>query len=76
MDTITERRRTDVKGRVARMTFPAREALTDFIGDFPCNLIGHHWVEIPRVLRVSRHSDGARMRFKCSRCYLTGGFSN
>jgi hypothetical protein len=47
-----------------------------FLEDFPCNMIGHHWVEVPEVLRRSSRNDGKRLRFKCSRCYMTGGFSS
>jgi hypothetical protein len=80
MFTVThERRRRDLHGRVARATWPARQKLHEFageLGDLPCRILGHHWVEVPELLRRSSHSDGKKMRFKCSRCYLTGGFSN
>ncbi len=51
---------------------PLVEALDEFLHWFPCNIIGHHWVEIPESLRGGR--DRTRLRFRCSRCYLTGGF--
>lgn len=72
-DTGRERRRRDLPGRVARAAFPVRHSVGAFIEGFPCNVIGHHWVEIPRSLRRSTVSDGHRMRFKCSRCFLMGG---
>lgn len=53
-----------------------KAAITGWLEDFPCNVVGHRWVEIPAVLRRSRKSDGHRMRFRCSRCSMTGGFSN
>ena len=72
----TERRRRDLSGRFGRATFPARQAAQDFLEGFPCNLIGHRWVEVPEALRRSVRNDGKRLRFKCSRCYMTAGFSN
>jgi hypothetical protein len=71
-----DRRRHDLAGRVARATYPIRFVANSWIGDFPCNIIGHHWVEIPKTFRISATSDGSKMRFKCSRCYLIAGFSN
>jgi hypothetical protein len=71
-----DRRKRDVRGRLARATWPARQAVDSFLEDFPCNMIGHHWVEVPEVLRRSSRNDGKRLRFKCSRCYMTGGFSS
>ena len=71
-----ERRRQDLPGRIARATYPVRQALQDFIEGFPCNVVGHRWVEIPESLRRSAKSDGSRMRFQCSRCSIVGGFSN
>jgi len=74
-----ERRRTDFGGRVARVTWPARMTWKEFVADLgglPCRIIGHNWREVPEMLRRSANSDGKRMRFKCSRCYMVGGFSN
>ena len=71
-----ERRRRDLRGRLARVSYPLREAADDFIEGFPCNVIGHNWVEVPEILRRSARSDGKKMRFKCSRCYMTAGFRN
>jgi hypothetical protein len=71
-----ERRNRTVQGRVARATYPAREAVVEAMEDLPCRLLGHHWVEVPHSLRRSARSDGERMRFRCSRCSLVGGFSN
>ena len=71
-----DRRRSDVTGLVTRATFPVREAARDFLEGFPCNVVGHHWTEVPRGLQSRRERHSGRMRFKCSRCYLTGGFSN
>jgi hypothetical protein len=72
-DAGRERRRRDLAGRVARATFPVRYSVGAFIEGFPCNVIGHHWVEIPRLRRRSKENDGRRMRFECSRCFLTVG---
>jgi hypothetical protein len=59
------------------MTYPARTAVDGFLGGFPCNLIGHSWVEVPQTFRRSRQDQaGDRMRFQCKRCSLLGGFSN
>jgi hypothetical protein len=69
-----ERRRRGFVPRVARLTFPARRATGDFLSGFPCTLIGHKWVEIPR----SRHrtpGEVRRIRFACSRCSLPADFT-
>jgi hypothetical protein len=68
-----ERRRRDLRGRVARATYPIRYAFGGFIDAFPCNVIGHRWVEVrdPR-----RRREGRRMRFTCSRCRMRAGFTN
>ena len=68
-----ERRRRDLRGRVARATYPARHAIGEFIEGFPCNFIGHRGVEIPDAMR---RRDGRKMNFKCSRCYMTATFTN
>jgi hypothetical protein len=68
-----ERRRRDLRGRVARATYPVRYAVGGFIQGFPCNVIGHRWVEV-RDARGRR--EGRKMRFKCSRCSMTAGFTN
>jgi len=73
---LQERRRHDLAGRIARATFPIRYSYGEFLDGFPCNIVGHHWVEVPELLRRSKRSDGRKMRFKCSRCFLTGGFTN
>ena len=74
------RRRHDLVGRVARAIYPAREAAAHALEDLPCRLpcrlLGHHWVEVPQTLRRSSRCDGSRMRFRCSRCFLVGGFTN
>jgi hypothetical protein len=71
-----ERRDRSIPGRVARATYPTREAVVEAMQDLPCRLLGHHWVEVPPSLRRSARSDGERMRFRCTRCSLVGGFSN
>lgn len=73
--TGRDRRRHGFVPRVARITWPARNAADEFLGAFPCNLIGHRWVEIPQSLRRSARSDGWRLRFACSRCSQQGGFT-
>ena len=65
-----ERRRRDLRGRVARAAYPVRAAVGEFIEGLPCNVIGHHWVEVKDPLR---RQAGRKMRFKCSRCYMSGG---
>lgn len=71
-----ERRRRDLVGRLARATWPAKQAFDDLTQDLPCRILGHKWVEVPATHMSARARDAHRMRFKCSRCYLTGGFSN
>lgn len=66
-----ERRKRDLAGRIARATFPVRRSVGEFIGGLPCNVIGHHWVDIPQWR--SRVNAGHRMRFRCSRCSMRGG---
>jgi hypothetical protein len=70
-----DRRRHGFVPRVARLTFPARRAADDFLAGFPCSLIGHNWVEIPRSHRRKSGSDGARIRFACSRCSQEADFT-
>lgn len=69
-----ERRRRDLRGRLARATYPVRNAVGEFVDGMPCNLIGHHWVEVSRAVRLA-HAD-RKMHFKCSRCQMTAGFTN
>lgn len=74
-----DRRRRDILGRLARATWPARESMREFaddLGDLPCQIFGHRWCEVPEALRKSKVNDGKKMRFKCSRCYMTAGFKN
>lgn len=73
MYTGSERRRHDLPGRLVRATWPARHAVSSFVEGLPCNVIGHRWVEVPRALRRTRHDDGRRLRFKCSRCGMHSG---
>ena len=70
---LPERRRQGLGPRVARAAFPVRRAIDSFLVDFPCNVIGHRWVE----LRGPRQPVGPRrMVFRCRRCSRVGGFSN
>ena len=68
-----ERRRRDLPGRMARATWPARQAVGGFVEGLPCNVIGHRWIEIPKAQRLVMFSDGKRLRFKCTRCGLIAG---
>jgi hypothetical protein len=68
-----ERRRRDLRGRVARATYPARHAVGEFIEGFPCSFIGHRWVEVPDPMR---RREGRKMQFKCKRCYVSAWFTN
>ncbi len=68
-----DRRRRDLRGRVARATYPVRSAVGGFFDAFPCNFIGHRWVELPDP---RRRREGRKMRFRCSRCQMRGGFTN
>lgn len=68
-----DRRRRDLRGRVARATYPVRYAVGGFIDSFPCNVIGHRWVELPDP---RRRREGRRMRFRCARCQMRAGFTN
>jgi hypothetical protein len=70
---VRNRRSRGLGGRVARLTWPVRmraKALSANLGDVPCQILGHKWVEIPELLRRSATSDGKRMRLRCARCYL------
>ncbi len=69
-----ERRHRDPLSRVARATYPARRAFDGAVSGFPCNVIGHKWVEVPETLRRSARNDGSRLRFRCHRCGMVGGF--
>jgi len=72
-----DRRRKGFGPGVARLTYPARNAFDDLLQGFPCNLIGHSWVEVPQTLRRSaRNQSAERMRFQCRRCSVLGGFSS
>ena len=62
-----------VPRRVARASYPVRSAVGEFVEGLPCNVIGHRWVEVADALR---RQTGKKMRFKCSRCHMTGGFTN
>jgi len=71
---VRERRSRGLRGRVARLTWPARmraKALSANLGDAPCYMFGHRWVEVPELLRRSATGDGKKMIIKCSRCYLS-----
>jgi len=68
-----ERRRRDLRGRVARATYPVRYAVGELVDGFPCNVIGHRWVEIPDP---HGRREGRKIRFRCSRCSMTAGFTN
>jgi hypothetical protein len=63
-----DRRRRDFRGRVARATYPVRYAVGEAIDGFPCNFIGHRWVEVPDP---RRRRDRRRMRIRCKRCLMT-----
>ena len=74
-----DRRRHDVVGRFARATFPVRSGVDEFLdglGDLPCRVLGHRWKEVPASHLSARARDAHRMRFRCARCHLMGGFSN
>lgn len=80
MQTETaDRRRSDLAGRVARATWPARMTWQEFLGDLgdlPCKVLGHHWREVSPTHLGARDRQRGRMRFRCTRCFLMGGFSN
>jgi hypothetical protein len=69
-----ERRRRDLRGRVARVTYPVRHAVGDFIVSLPCKFVGHRWVEASRGKR--REQGRRRIRFHCARCRMRAGFTN
>ena len=71
--SVPERRRRNLRSRVARVTYPVRSAVGEAIDGFPCNVIGHRWVEVPDPRR--RH-EKTKMRFRCSRCFIHAGFTN
>ena len=75
-DTLVfhERRRRDLRGRIARATYPMRNAVGGFLDGMPCNVIGHKWVEVAG--RARRIQGDKRMHFKCSRCAAIAGFTN
>ena len=70
----SDRRRRDLRGRVARATYPVRHTVGEFIQSLPCRFVGHRWVEASRSAR--RERGRKKMRFKCSRCQMRAGFSN
>jgi hypothetical protein len=71
---LFERRRRDLRGRVARASYPVRQALGEFASGFPCNVIGHRWIEVrPGFGGVAAQG---KMHFKCARCALSAGFTN
>ena len=65
-----------VRAKTEAIVSALDEFVSEFVSGFPCNTIGHKWVEIPKTLRKSQYSDGERLRFKCERCSLVGGFSS
>ncbi len=69
-----ERRRRDLRGRLARATYPARHAVGEFLYALPCRVVGHRWVESSRSTR--RERGRKKIRFKCSRCRIHAGFTN
>jgi hypothetical protein len=69
-----ERRRRDLRGRLARATYPVRHAVGDFIYALPCAFVGHRWVEGSRSLY--RERGRKKIRFKCARCRMHAGFTN
>jgi hypothetical protein len=75
-----ERRRRDLRGRVARATFPVRRALGEIIDYFPCSVIGHQWVERKQRGRSALSDVGAlpgrKIAFHCSRCRTPAPFTN
>jgi hypothetical protein len=74
MEKHVERRRRDLKGRVARATWP----LFRFAECFPCNVFGHRWQEIPQSQLTPRERASGKMRFHCARagCTMRSGFTN
>jgi hypothetical protein len=76
---VPDRRRHDLLARLARATFPVRSSvneLLDGLGDLPCRILGHRWKEVPSSHVSARAREAHRMRFRCSRCHLTAGFTN
>lgn len=73
---VQDRRRHDLRGRIARATFPVRYSFGEFIEGLPCNLIGHHFKEVPQSHLSARDRARGRMRFRCTRCFLMAGFTN
>jgi len=69
-----ERRRRNLRGRIARATYPVRTAVGGFIDGMPCNVIGHKWVEAGG--RARRIQGDKKMHFKCSRCATVATFTN
>lgn len=74
-----ERRRRDMRGRVARVMFPIRSSFDEFMANSPtllCRIIGHHDVEVPWANLSRADRQAGRIRFRCTRCYTTAGFTN
>lgn len=59
----------------AALDAPMSDGVSDWLTQLLCRVIGHNWREVPKSLRVSAWSDGSRLRFSCSRCGLTAGFT-
>ena len=69
-----DRRRRDLRGRLARATYPVRHAVGEFVYALPCKFVGHRWVEASRSNR--RERGRKRLRFRCVRCRMHAGFTN
>jgi len=73
-----ERRRRDVRGRIARLTWPLRNGALDFAEHFPCNVWGHRWTEIPPSQLTQRERVSRLLYFRCGRtgCPIRSAFTN
>jgi hypothetical protein len=73
---VLDRRRHGLGPRLARATWPARQALDGAWDDFPCNVLGHRWKELPASFRSRQAKAQRKVEFACARCNLRAGFTS
>ena len=76
MRTEIDRRRPGLGARIERVKYAVMVAVDAFMDGFPCNVINHNWVEIPRARSFYGKDWNTRpIHFKCSRCSMMAGFT-
>jgi len=73
-----DRRRHGRRALIARATvgrlWPVVRAAEAFLEGWPCNTVGHRWVEISPGLRSRAERASGKVPFKCGRCGIRAGF--